>query len=64
MSGHFINYTMVKDPVNHMILKMMGRVAQSVARLTQEPEVRVRYPVRPVPGGRILSFLLRLIQAG
>ena len=27
--------------------KYAGRVAQSIRRLTQEPEVRVRYPVRP-----------------
>ena len=26
---------------------MPGDVAQSIARLTQEPESRVRYPVRP-----------------
>ena len=38
-----------------------GCVAQSVARLTQEPEVPVSIPGH---SGHILSFLLPLIQEG
>ena len=39
--------------------KLPGCVAQTVARLTQEPEARVQYPVRPHT-----FVLLPLIQEG
>ena len=35
------------ETVSRLSQQMPGRVALSVARLTQEPDVRVRYPVQP-----------------
>ena len=48
-----------KGSTSHLSLNMSSCVAQSVARLTHEPEV-----AGSIPGPTILLFLLLLIQEG